>query len=148
MSKGQALVVEVEKTKKRIRNELSLLEKQIYELESHYLEDTREFGNILTGWDQYLSHERVKGKKAIYNDERLFSLSSVTSPASRREEIKKWLPAVNHQMNKEEVANSIGSSSKKSKKKKTNIETTDDTTTLQEVDECPYFCNSLRALSA
>ena len=42
-----------------------------------------------SGWENYLSKEKVKVRKVISNDERLFSLSSVTSPASRNEERKK-----------------------------------------------------------
>ena len=41
------------------------------------------------GWENYLSKEKVKIRKVVSNDERLFSLSSVTSPASRNEERKK-----------------------------------------------------------
>jgi hypothetical protein len=36
-----------------------------------------------------LSKEKVKIRKIVSNDERLFSLSSITSPASRNEERKK-----------------------------------------------------------
>ena len=36
-----------------------------------------------------MSKEKVKIRKVVSNDERLFSLSSVTSPASRNEERKK-----------------------------------------------------------
>jgi hypothetical protein len=41
------------------------------------------------GWDGYLSKEKVKIRKVVLNEERLFSLSSITSPASRKEESKK-----------------------------------------------------------
>jgi hypothetical protein len=54
-------------------------------LETTYLEETKDFGNIFAGWDAYLSLEKVKPKKNITVEERLFSLSSVTSPASRKE---------------------------------------------------------------
>jgi Histone acetyltransferase subunit NuA4 len=93
-------------------------------LESTYLDETREIGNIfsgeilylellcavnfqastfqfsfvpttlkhicllITGWSNYVSKDKVKVKKVIGNDERLFSLSSVTSPASRKEDSK------------------------------------------------------------
>lgn len=62
---------------------------QIYDLETTYLEETKEFGNIFTGWDSYLSSEKVKLRKNVLLEDRQFSLSSVTSPASRREVNKK-----------------------------------------------------------
>jgi hypothetical protein len=58
-------------------------------LETSYLEETREFGNVFTGWDSYLAAEKTKVKKSIHYEDRHFSLSSVTSPASRKEESKK-----------------------------------------------------------
>jgi hypothetical protein len=58
-------------------------------LETSYLEETKDFGNVFTGWDSYLSNEKTKIKKSIHYEDRYFSLSSVTSPASRREELKK-----------------------------------------------------------
>ena len=61
---------------------------QIYDLETTYLEETKDLGNIFTGWENYISKEKVKVRKTIANEERLFSLSSVTSPASRREDSK------------------------------------------------------------
>ena len=44
--------------------------------------------NNQKGWDNYVSKEKIKVRKTIFTEERLFSLSSVTSPASRREELK------------------------------------------------------------
>jgi chromatin modification-related protein EAF6 len=63
---------------------LNTIEKQIYDLETNYLEETKEYGNIFTGWDAYLSLEKFKLRKNILTEERLFSLSSVTSPASKK----------------------------------------------------------------
>ena len=79
------------KRKRELKKELATIEKQIFDLETIYLEETRDFGNIFTGWDAYLSVEKVKPKKVIYNDDRVFSLSSFTSPLSRRQESKKVL---------------------------------------------------------
>ena len=72
------------KRRKELRKELALLEKQIFDLETTYLEETKDIGNIFQGWTTYLSNEKVKGKKVVTNDERLFSLSSVTSPATTK----------------------------------------------------------------
>ncbi len=58
------------------------LEKQIYALEGSYLQDTRSLGNILTGWDSYLSSRgsgALKRPMKFKDSDRLFSLSSVTS---------------------------------------------------------------------
>ena len=93
-------VSSLQKRRKELRNELSLIEKQIYDLESTYLEDTKEFGNIFTGWDSYLSKEKVKLKMKITNDDRLFSLSSITSPASRRDDSSKNKPNNNNNKKK------------------------------------------------
>lgn len=79
----------IQKRRKELRTELSLIEKQIYDLETTYLEDSKEFGNIFIGWDAYLAPEKIKCKKTVLNEERLFSLSSVTSPASKKEEKEK-----------------------------------------------------------
>ena len=77
------------KRRKELRNELSLIEKQIYDLETTYLEDSKEFGNVFIGWNGYLATEKTKVKKSVPNEERLFSLSSVSSPASRRDEAQR-----------------------------------------------------------
>ena len=63
------------KRRKELRSDLSTIEKQIYDLETHYLEDTRDVGNIFTGWDLFLANDKVKIKKQIFRDERLVSLS-------------------------------------------------------------------------
>lgn len=74
----------VSKRRKELRKELGLIEKQIFDLETTYLEETREIGNIFTGWKGYLAvADKAKSKKAISNDDRLFSLSSLTSPANK-----------------------------------------------------------------
>ena len=70
--------------RKELRHELAQIEKQIFDLETSYLEETREFGNVFVGWDNYLNKEKQKVRKVVGNDERLFSLSSMTSPASRK----------------------------------------------------------------
>jgi len=68
--------------KTSIEQRLMALEKQIYALEGSYLQDTRSLGNILTGWDSYLSSRgsgALKRPMKFKESDRLFSLSSVTS---------------------------------------------------------------------
>ncbi|KAJ1435116.1 histone acetyltransferase subunit NuA4-domain-containing protein [Ochromonadaceae sp. CCMP2298] len=79
----------LQKRRKELRTELSQIEKQIYDLETTYLEETKDFGNIFTGWDAYLAPDKVKQRKNVLLEDRQFSLSSVTSPASRKEDSKK-----------------------------------------------------------
>jgi chromatin modification-related protein EAF6 len=92
MSMPSALVTEVSRRRSELRSELTQIEKQIYDLEGSYLEETRDFGNVFTGWNNYLSYEKTKAKK-ITNDERLFSLSSMTSPAGKKADAAKPPPA-------------------------------------------------------
>ena len=104
------------KRRKELRNELSLIEKQIYDLETTYLEETKGFGNIFIGWNGYLATEKQKGKKNVTNEERLFSLSSLTSPASRKETIKANLEK-EQDVDEKSAASSSSSSSNKKKRK-------------------------------
>lgn len=100
------------KRRKELRKELSLIEKQIYDLETTYLEETREIGSVFTGWKSFLSTDKVKTKKQILNEERLFSLSSITSPASKKTETKEL------KQEKSEAAAKAGGESKAEGKKR------------------------------
>jgi chromatin modification-related protein EAF6 len=75
--------------KNQIEKSLEGLEKQIYALETSYLEDTNHVGNLVRGWDGYLARGRpttLQQRKRVKDSDRLFSLSSVTSGVQIRPE--------------------------------------------------------------
>ncbi|CAD8057215.1 unnamed protein product [Paramecium primaurelia] len=69
-----------------LENELKNLEKNIFDEETRYLEETGHIGNVIKGWEGFLSmknsklggNQQKKGK--INPNDRIFSQSSKTSP--------------------------------------------------------------------
>ncbi|XP_026436442.1 chromatin modification-related protein MEAF6-like isoform X2 [Papaver somniferum] len=71
--------------REKLQEELRGIEKQVYELETSYLQDSSQGGNVLKGFEGFLSSTKsttnLKRSRKFQPEDRLFSLSSVTSPA-------------------------------------------------------------------
>ncbi|PKI50188.1 chromatin modification-related protein MEAF6 isoform X1 [Punica granatum] len=70
----------------KLQEELRNIEKQVYEMETSYLQDPGQCGNVLKGFDGFLSASKstalLKRSRKFQPEDRLFSLSSITSPAA------------------------------------------------------------------
>ncbi|XP_010551690.1 PREDICTED: chromatin modification-related protein MEAF6 [Tarenaya hassleriana] len=72
--------------REKLQEELRSVEKQVYELETSYLQESSHFGNALKGYEGFLSSSKsaasAKRSRKFQPEDRIFSLSSVTSPAA------------------------------------------------------------------
>ncbi|KAL1826012.1 hypothetical protein DCAR_0314216 [Daucus carota subsp. sativus] len=70
----------------RLHEELRVIEKQVYDMETSYLHDPSQCGNVLKGFEGFLSSSKstnlLKRSRKFGPEDRLFSLSSITSPAA------------------------------------------------------------------
>ncbi|KXZ53900.1 hypothetical protein GPECTOR_6g818 [Gonium pectorale] len=77
-------LVELEKKRKELSEQLRKCELQIHRLESQYFESANPQGNALKGYEGLLSSTAVNTKKARFGPEdRIFSGSSVSGNAAR-----------------------------------------------------------------
>ncbi|XP_075487584.1 uncharacterized protein LOC142526846 isoform X2 [Primulina tabacum] len=81
----KALLSSQLKRREKLLDELRSVEKQVYELETSYLQETNILGNALKGFDGFLTSSKntsnLKRPRKFQLEDRVFSLSSVTSPA-------------------------------------------------------------------
>ncbi|KAL8270186.1 hypothetical protein Esti_005861 [Eimeria stiedai] len=94
--KKQPVYQEMLKLQEKLESDVMLLENKIYEMEGNYLAATADVGNMLKGWEGYISSATKTRRPAAKatggassNQERLFSLTSTTSRASR--ELSTWV---------------------------------------------------------
>ncbi|KAH9315174.1 hypothetical protein KI387_023801, partial [Taxus chinensis] len=84
MSNPQAALTALFNKREKLQEELRLVEKQVYDLETSYLQDSSQCGNVLKGFEGFLSSTKntanLKRSRKFQPEDRLFSLSSVTSP--------------------------------------------------------------------
>ncbi|GMP99410.1 hypothetical protein CsSME_00046884 [Camellia sinensis var. sinensis] len=70
----------------KLHEDLRIIEKQVYDMETSYLQDPSQCGNVLKGYEGFLSSSKsttlLKRSRKFQPEDRLFSLSSVTSPAT------------------------------------------------------------------
>uniref|UniRef100_A0A0D6R792 Chromatin modification-related protein MEAF6 n=1 Tax=Araucaria cunninghamii TaxID=56994 RepID=A0A0D6R792_ARACU len=71
--------------RQKLQEELQIVEKQVYDLETSYLQESSQIGNVLKGFEGFLSSTKntanLKRSRKFQPEDRLFSLSSGTSPA-------------------------------------------------------------------
>jgi len=90
-TEGPSIAAEIELAlarKKALDAELLNLERQIYALETSYLENTAQLGDLIRGWGDFTNptspggpggSTQTKKKKKIHDHERIFSSSSVSA---------------------------------------------------------------------
>lgn len=73
----------------KLHEELRNIEKQVYDMETSYLQDPSQCGNVLKGFEGFLSSSKnttlLKRSRKFQPEDRLFSLSSTTSPAAEEQ---------------------------------------------------------------
>ncbi len=65
-------------------DDLKTTERQIWDLEESYIDETINYGNVIKGWESFLNskskHQSLRKPSKIPEKYRIFSLSSATAP--------------------------------------------------------------------
>eukprot|EP00455_Lapot_gusevi_P056195 TRINITY_DN9279_c0_g1_i1.p1 TRINITY_DN9279_c0_g1~~TRINITY_DN9279_c0_g1_i1.p1 ORF type:complete len:120 (+),score=9.27 TRINITY_DN9279_c0_g1_i1:153-512(+) len=89
MASKNSYLQQVLAQKRKLEEDLKNVEKQIYDLEENYIEDTHHYGNIIRGWEGYINykhkHASIRRPKIAEKD-RIFSSSSKTAPECKRDD--------------------------------------------------------------
>ncbi|GKV01888.1 hypothetical protein SLEP1_g14401 [Rubroshorea leprosula] len=84
-STPSAMMASLLSRRAKLQEELRNIERQVYDMETSYLHDPNQCGNVLKGFEGFLSSSKntalLKRSRKFQPEDRLFSLSSVTSPA-------------------------------------------------------------------
>ncbi|KAI0497138.1 hypothetical protein KFK09_023466 [Dendrobium nobile] len=84
-SNPSAMLAALLSKRDKLHEELRSIEKQVYDLETSYLQESNQCGNVLKGFEGFLSASKstinLKRSRKFQPEDRIFSLSSATSPA-------------------------------------------------------------------
>ncbi|XWS46969.1 hypothetical protein CRYUN_Cryun14cG0113500 [Craigia yunnanensis] len=85
-STPSAMLASLLSRRAKLQEELRNIERQMYDMETSYLQDPSQCGNVLKGFEGFLSSSKntalLKRSRKFQPEDRLFSLSSVSSPAA------------------------------------------------------------------
>ncbi|KAJ8768407.1 hypothetical protein K2173_021560 [Erythroxylum novogranatense] len=85
-SNTAAMLASLMGKREKLQEDLFSVEKQVYELESSYLQDSVHFGTALKDFGGFValskSGSNLKRSRKLQPEDRIFSLSSITSPAA------------------------------------------------------------------
>ncbi|KAA8543364.1 hypothetical protein F0562_021141 [Nyssa sinensis] len=85
-SNPSAMLAAILCKRSKLHEELRNIEKQVYDMETSYLQDPSQCGNVLKGFEGFLSSSKsttlLKRTRKFQPEDRLFSLSSIISPAA------------------------------------------------------------------
>ncbi|KAJ6797186.1 chromatin modification-related protein MEAF6-like [Iris pallida] len=83
-SNPSAMLTALLSKREKLNEELRSIERQVYDMETSYLQDSNQCGSVVKGFEGFLSLSKstnMKRSRKFQPEDRLFSLSSVTSPA-------------------------------------------------------------------